>query len=208
MLRYLRRALDRELRQEVDVVADGGVAPQVPFASELLEEGREELARADGKASILLGASSVVLGVLFTSIADGSWSPSDLDQHNLSEGIFCTGVGSALLGVILLTLAVLPRTRHQGDREELAYFGHVVHFRESGVALRKSTRKRNHAAAKKKLARAMVRASLRSFDRTVDQVWIISNIVHRKYKLIYWGLVSYGFAVVLCGAALVLDNHF
>ncbi len=45
---------------------------------ELLVESREELARADGKASILLSALGVAADVIAAALLAGDWSPEGL----------------------------------------------------------------------------------------------------------------------------------
>lgn len=177
--------------------------PEVAFAEVLLDEGREELDRADSKASLLLGGSSVALGAFLGAALGGEWTPGKLHYHPATEWVFWIGVTFAAFGVFLLAWAVLPRTRHVGDRHQLAYFGHVVKFRERGVALRRDTRKKKVDTAKKNLTDAICRASAGSFERTVDQVWTVSMIVQKKYRRIRYGLFCYGIAAVLCTGAVI-----
>ncbi|MBG6184699.1 hypothetical protein IWX65_002677 [Arthrobacter sp. CAN_A214] len=44
-------------------------------------EAREELARADGKASTLLAAIGVVIGPIVAAAFGGSWHSRDLDNN-------------------------------------------------------------------------------------------------------------------------------
>ena len=48
------------------------------------------------------------------------------------------------------------------------YFGHVVRYREKGLAVRKATRRSRTERSKGQLKEAIVRASSTSFDRTVE----------------------------------------
>ena len=181
--------------------------PDEAFAEVLLDEGREELARADGKASILLSASGVILGALLAGVLAGTWSPTKLGDHPATEWSFWAGVAFAAVGVVLLAWAVLPRTRHNGSRETLAYFGHVVRYRERGLAIRRATRRSREARSKEELKKAVRTASAGTFDRTVDQVWTVSLIVYRKYRRIRWAMLAYAAAGILCVGAVIVNAH-
>jgi hypothetical protein len=57
------------------------VRSELPEA--LLEESREELGRADGKASILFAASGVVVSVLLAGAIARKWDPTELGWFQL-----------------------------------------------------------------------------------------------------------------------------
>ena len=66
-------------------------------AAALHRETREELARADGKATTLLGVVGLILGALLAGIIAGNWSPNHLGCFE--EMIFWLGaVGAAAAG--------------------------------------------------------------------------------------------------------------
>lgn len=191
-----------------DHLADGkGEHPDEAFAEVLLDEGREELVRADGKASILLGAGAIVFAALLAGALAGTWTPYKLHHHPAAEVVFWIGLGIGMLGLILLGWAVLPKTRHTGRRETLAYFGHVVMFRENRYAVRWETRRDRDRRGKAKLKSAIRAASAGRFDRTVDQVWTISHIVDRKYRLIRWALLAFGVSTVFCIGAVIANAN-
>jgi len=177
------------------------------FAEVLLDEGREELGRADRKASILLSAASIVLTALLAGALAGTWTPHKLHHHPAAEVVFWVGLGIGMVGLILLGWAVLPKTQHTGRRETLAYFGHVVMFNENRYAMRKATRRDRDARGKTELKAAIRAASAGRFDRTVDQVWTISHIVDRKYRLIRWALLIFGISAAFTIGAVIANAN-
>lgn len=179
-------------------------APEEAFAELLLDEGREELQRADNKASILLGAAGLVLSVFLGAAVAGDWDPTELGDGR-AQPFFWVGIGFAVLGVIMLAAAVMPRIKHDEAKEKLAYFGHVTQYREGGWALRPSTKARRDAAGRDDLRAAICTASLGRFDRTVDQVWAVSHIVQRKYKHVRRALWAFLTAGLLCSTGVLLD---
>lgn len=185
---------------------DGRLPPDTTFAEILLDEGREELNRADGKASILLASSGVIFSVLISAGMQGEWTPRKLGDHPVTEWAFWLGLAFGCVGIVLLAWSLLPRIKHVGDRGQLAYFGHVVLFREKRYILRKSMRAAHSARAKQELKRAITDASTSSFDRTVDQVWNVSNIVHKKYWRIRYSLLSYAMSAALCLGAVITNQ--
>lgn len=180
--------------------------PELAFAEILLDEGREELGRADGKASLLLSASGVIFSVLVGSALNGRWSPSDLGPNPTLEIIFWLGVLCAAVGLILVSSAVIPRTKHIGNRAQLAYFGHVVRYREKGFSLRRARKAQRFLNSKDELKKAIIAASSGTFDRTVDQVWSVSMIVHKKYRRIRYAFFAYGLAVILCSGSFITND--
>lgn len=171
--------------------------PGQAHASDLLAEIREEIARADQKASILLGAATVALGLVAAPLAatDG-WKPADLAPE--FEAVFWAGVGMAVLGLVFLGLAVYPltgtsrlffwlrRSKRPVHHERADYFGDLAEADSFDNAKRMT------------LAAAGDR-----FDRTVSQSWILSKLVTTKYAYTRWAFRSYGLAGLLVGCALI-----
>lgn len=178
--------------------------PEETFVEMLLDEGREELARADNKASVLLGAAGLVLSVFLGSVIAGDWDPTQIGNP-IAEASFWVGIALSVTGVARLAAAVMPRTKHDEAKENLAYFGHVIQYRRRGLAMRRSTRRRRDAEAKRDLHAAIAAVSTHRFDRMVDQVWVISLIVQRKYQHVRSGLLLIGLSSLLCVAALLVD---
>ena len=155
------------------------------LAEGLLKDAREELGRADGKATTLMSASGVIIGVLLAGAIAGRWNPTDLGLWQL---LWWPGTAVGLAGVVAFAAAVWPRISHEKPKDEVAYFGHVVQYEKV----------EDFEAA---LNRA---ASSPSKDRTVDQLFVISKIVQKKYQLIQLGMKLLGVALVLCVLAVVL----
>jgi len=187
--------------------AGNGESPEEALAEVLLDEGREELNRADAKASILLSAAGVIYAALIAGVLAGTWTPHKLHHHPATEVAFWAGLAVGVLGLALLAWAVLPRVRHTGRRESLAYFGHVVMFNESRWAIRTTSRQHRDERGKQDLNAAIRAASAGRFDRTVDQVWTISHIVDRKYRRIRWGMLGLGMSAALCIGAVIVNAN-
>ena len=91
---------------------------------ELLAESREELARADGKASMLLSALGVIVGVIAAALLAGDWSLDRLDHPY--RIIWWVGLGLTAAGSLALCLAVWPRLRHRLPGPSATYFDEIA----------------------------------------------------------------------------------
>jgi MFS family permease len=161
--------------------------PARALLAELLRESREEVVRADTKASIVFGLLGVALGVVLAGLIAGDWSPAGLRAE--VEWLFWVGAAASLGSMVLLGSAIWPRITHLEDREEVAYFGHVAAYRR-----------------REQFREAVLRQSERDPDgRTVDQVHAISGIAMRKYRLIQLAIVALALAAVCCLGAVMFD---
>lgn len=98
------------------------------YREALLAETREELQKADAKASILLAATGIAFSALLAAAGAGTWSPEKLHHGDARLAIWCS-LALALAGVCILGGAVIPRLRARTmDREKLHYFGNVRAF--------------------------------------------------------------------------------
>ena len=79
------------------------------YLLELLTEAREELTRADTKISILFASIGVVLGVLFLTVADNTWSPANLPLFLFI--IWAIGAISVFISCLLLGIALYPKVK-------------------------------------------------------------------------------------------------
>lgn len=168
----------------------GAPTPDVParlYAAAVLDNAREELDRADKKASILLAGTGVAIGALLSGLLAGSWAPSMLD--NKVEWMWWLGVACAAAAVGALGCAVFPRISRPKERRQLiAYFGDVVAFPDHDD-----------------LRNALVASAVADLDRLTDQLSAVSSIVQLKYRLIQaalWLLL----AAALLAIASVLIN--
>lgn len=160
--------------------------PVIAQANTVLAAAREELTRADGKASLLLAVIGVVMGALLAALLAGSWDPSQLS--NAVEWLWWLGVLAAVAGVAALGFAVYPRTRPKGLRPTMiAYFGDVVATPASDLeALLEETAKSPR-------------------DGALDQLRQVSGIVHRKYQAIRVALWALAGGAIACGVAVLIN---
>jgi hypothetical protein len=153
-------------------------------ARSLLAETREELDRADNKASIILAAAGVAAGLLFSSAIGGSWKPNELPP--LAKSVWWAASVVGAIGVLCLGRAVFPIIRRRdGPAGSIRYFGDVAKL-----------------ATPAEVRKMLLTAADDPLERTLDQVWILSRIVIVKYHYIRWGMCLVG--VALGGYLLVL----
>jgi MFS family permease len=153
----------------------------------LHRETREELAKADAKATTLTSIVGLILGALLAGAIAGDFSPQQFS--NRVEWLFWTGVGLALAAEIALCSAIFPRIESMESREALLYFGHVAQF---------ETRERFRSA--------LLNADT-EFERLTDQVYVLSKTVVRKYGLIRLGLFLLAAGVLFCMTSPLLDHY-
>lgn len=135
----------------------------VDFASQLLAEVREELSRADGKASILFAAATVVAAAIITGIVAGPWSPTDL--RPFAQTLWWLGTLFVAAGLGFLGSAVYPRVRDPHESNRVTYFMHVlVHLEPND------------------LRRVLEVEARDPLSRSIHQLQALSPIVKRKYR--------------------------
>jgi hypothetical protein len=175
------------------------------YREALLAETREELQKADNKASILLAASGIALSALLTAFAAGTWSPSHL-AHRDAELWSWTSISLALIGLFFIGTAVKPRLRSKETRKEaLHYFGDVHAFWPRWY--------RSHGAAGLTTARADFDKALEAAStgenlkkRLDDQIWFLGHIAFRKYRFVNVGLWFFAISILLAILALLTER--
>ncbi len=177
------------------------------YKDALLRETREELAKADGKASILLAASGIAFTALLTGATTSGWDPDKLLCHT-ARILTWSAIAVALLGGTFLGAAVKPRLRPEDDPPARPhYFGDVAAFGPSRWEMRK--RKAKLAAGRLRFENAL--DSLDQTDssaRTTDQIWQLSHVARRKYWLVSAGIWAYAVAVIVTVIAVVLEKQW
>jgi hypothetical protein len=150
------------------------------LVSQLLAESREELARADGKASLLLAASTVVIAAALTAVLANNWRPWAL--ANALWLVWWLGVLAGLGALAALGIAVYPRVSpsHKRNGDIVAYWGDVAGLTKGRLAKR-------------------ISKTARKGDRDQDQLLAIADIVRRKYTAIRWGIWLFAAAVAVAG---------
>lgn len=164
-----------------------GADPTVSYLADLLADTREELNRVDSKAALLLAASGVIIGALLAGMIGGRWTPFDLNSD--IEWIWWLGVASAALGVFSIAVAVYPRTsRRRAPQPAIpTYYGDVAAYKNIDsfrLAIEKAPAPR---------------------ERLIDQTFVLSRIVQRKYMLIRRGLRLLLLAILACTAAIMIN---
>jgi hypothetical protein len=162
-------------------------AAAVAMASDLLKETREEIGRADAKASTILGSVVIVLGLFVAAGLAGNWDPLRLSPF--AAGMWWIGVVLASTGVVLLAACIYPNVSNQLTKQVLGYFGHI-----------------NLYATRDELITALRDHGERPLDRLGDQLFVLSRIARRKYGFMRWGMWSLAGAALLISSALIA-NH-
>jgi MFS family permease len=153
----------------------------------LHKETREELAKADSKATTLMSVVGLILGAFLAGTIAGRLSPQRLGDS--VEWMFWIGVGFALVAEAALCFAVLPRTNPRLPKESLRYFAHVAQF-ESRDGFNSALLEVGD-----------------EYERLVDQVYDLSKTVVRKYGLIRLGLLTLAVGVLCCMASVLLSHY-
>jgi hypothetical protein len=152
------------------VKQDDALPAMTAYAERVLAWGREELTRADTKASILLAGSVAVIAAVIAGVVAGGWTPTELTEWR--EPVWWAAAVAAGLAVLLLAAAIYPRTmRRTGQPQVIAYYGDVVALKD-----------------RNELRTALERSARRDMDRLIDQVYQVSRIVKRKYRLLASGM--------------------
>jgi|SRR5579871_2196149 len=168
-------------------ISSGDADPSASYLADLLADTREELTRAESKAALILATTGVVIGALLAGLFAGKWTPFDLNSK--IEWLWWLGVASAGAGVFSIAAAVYPRIRRRGAAHPgvPAYYGDVAAY-ENIDAFRNAIEK----APKPR-------------ERLMDQTFVVSRIVQRKYVLLRRGLRCLLLAIVACIAAVMIN---
>lgn len=160
--------------------------PERITADRLLQDMRGEIARADSKASVLLGALSMTVGAFASVLAGRGWSPALLSGP--AAVAWWSGVGALTIALLALLMAVLPRYRHSDwtPGMPLTYFADV-----------------QRAVAEGRLSAALTDTEHAPPDRFAASLAATSRIVHDKHRWIRAGVGALCTGVpLLCAAVL------
>ncbi|MEU9142725.1 Pycsar system effector family protein [Streptomyces sp. NPDC048349] len=163
------------------------VPPGGEAATRLLADLRAEIARADSKASVLVGALGMTAGVISALLAGKGWRPDSLSTPGTA--VWWTGATALALALPALLLAVLPRYRatewHPGT--PLSYFGDI-----------------RSAVRQGRLAEALADTDRDPAASLMAALAENSRIAARKHQWIRTGLFAFCAAAVLLPAALLI----
>lgn len=134
----------------------------------------------------------MVVSVVISDASSGG-AFSELDNP-VVQILFWLGLASAVYGMGLLVLAILPRFRNIGDRNRLAFFAHAAAFGEGPTGEDDVARDQ----VRRELGKALVAvATVSSLDRLTDRDFDISTIVLAKYRRVRWAMLSLALGAVL-----------
>ncbi|MGW0865541.1 MULTISPECIES: Pycsar system effector family protein [Streptomyces] len=161
--------------------------PDVRAGAQLLADLRGEIARADAKATVLVGALGISGGMLAALLANRGWTPDRLPAP--AALLWWAGAASLVVALFALLLAVMPRYR--GSRwtpgSPLTYFGDVRRAARQGLL----------SAALADTGRDPARGLLLALADT-------SAIATRKHFWIRTGLLSFGCSAALLPGSMLL----
>ncbi|WP_019544546.1 Pycsar system effector family protein [Streptomyces sulphureus] len=150
------------------------------MGTRLLTELRSETARADSKASLLLGAMSMTVSLLVGLLAVREGSALRLSA---AGNVLLWAATAALAGALVcLLLAVMPRygTARWTPGRPLTYFGDIHRATEGG-----------------RLAEALAVTEARQSDGVLEALAQNSRIVGAKHRWIRAGLAVYSTGALL-----------
>ncbi|MEU3060018.1 Pycsar system effector family protein [Streptomyces subrutilus] len=156
-----------------------------PLAAQLLADLRVEIARADSKASLLVGALGMTAGLLGTQPAGRRWHPGTLSGPG--QVFWWAGVAALATALPALLLAVLPRSLRSGWQagSPLSYFGDI-----------------RSADLQGRLSEALAATDIDPAAALQAALAATSRIAVRKHQWIRAGLLAYGCGAVLLPTAL------
>lgn len=152
----------------------------------LLNETRDDISRAESKASIALGATGLVSGSVVGELINRFPDLTDAGKVVLSAG-----VAAVIFGLISLGLALIPNVfANPGGHEMLAFFGHVM------------------ATGSLAEFERLTEEQLDERQRLTNQIWTLSTLIMRKYAHIRRAFLALGAAVALGVLTMLIELAF
>ena len=152
----------------------------------MLAETREDVSKADQKASMILASLGIGVGAVLAGVLAGDWKPMDL--HGLGEVGWW--IGAALLGgaISCAGAAVWPRYDAGDASAGIYYWAHVASF-----------------SSLSSLTSALDSNTPTLDDRTRNQLWSMSKIANLKYGLIRKSMGLTAASIVFIFASLFVS---
>ena len=154
------------------------------LAATMLAEVSAELARADEKASLLIGSLGIAFSIVLSALLGGDWSTDGLSPIGVT--LWVLGGACAILSVLAAALAVWPRYTKPPATGAITFWGHI-----QGYA--------NH----RQVMAAMNERFLPEPERTYQQLFVLSAMVQRKYRQLRWSMGFAAAAPLLISAAFL-----
>ncbi|MEV0639296.1 Pycsar system effector family protein [Streptomyces sp. NPDC050619] len=160
--------------------------PRIQVGVQLLADLRTEIARADAKATVLVGVLGITAGGLGTLLSDRRWSPVGLSTP--AAVLWWVGSATLVAALLALLLAVIPRYRTSGwaPGQPLTYFGDI-----------------HRAARVGHLTTALAETGSDPVHGLFVALAETSRIAARKHFWIRTGVVAFGCAAVLLPGSLL-----
>ncbi|NYF57151.1 Pycsar system effector family protein [Micromonospora purpureochromogenes] len=174
-------ASDRSHRLRRADISTGAAAR---LTERLLAEARDELRRADAKATQWLSLFGGALLALVTGLVGASWSPSRL--AGTAVWTWWAGCLFGALTLVALIMALLPRTGGDPELRLVAYFGHVHKLRDPAL-----------------VRRYVERAAHDTMPSLISQLCWISRLAMTKYRWTRAGTVFAMLAAALIAVSLL-----
>ena len=155
------------------------------LADQLLQESREELTRADNKASLILAAASVVVALILGGAVAGDLTLSD--QPRVVVVLAAVAAVAVTIGIVFIAVAVFPRTG-TGVQGRARYFADIDQCeREQQVAVALSFEVESPGL------------------RTREQLLVLSGAVATKYAWTQRSMIALALGFTLAGVAALLS---
>ncbi|EPD55447.1 Pycsar system effector family protein [Streptomyces sp. HGB0020] len=161
-------------------------APRSRADVQLLADLRGEIARADAKATVLVGMLGLTAGLLSALLIDLHWTPARLPAP--AAALWWTGTALLALSLFALLFAVTPRygRSHWAPGLPLTYFGDIC----------RAVRADHLSSALADTDRAPARALRAALAEN-------SRIAARKHCWIRTGLIAFAGSMVLIPVSLL-----
>ena len=144
----------------------------------MLAEVREEIDRADQKASLLIGSLGIAFSIVLGGILGGSWDPTTLGPIATAVWSVCAILASG--SVTAAALAVWPRLTKSPGNGAITHWGHVYGLPSAEA-----------------VGEALAERGLYPPERNYQQLLVLSALVRRKYRAIRWSMALAGAASLL-----------
>lgn len=182
---------------------------QEGYKNGLLRETREELARADAKASVLLAASGIAFAALLATDPDTGWYPDHL-SHGAARISAWVAIVLTLLGIASVGSAVKPRLRAKPPEQGQPHYFADVEAYWPRWWQRLGARKRALESGRREFVKALDQMAdpAEESERLDDQIWALSHIAYRKYRMVSVGITLYALAAVAAIVAFVVEKQW
>ncbi len=155
------------------------------LAADMLTEAKDEIDRADQKASLLIGGLGITFSIVLSGMIGGDWSPALLSTPGLIA--WAVGIVIASASLVSAALAVWPRLTRTPGSGAITYWGQV-----------------RDRASPADVQSALAERGLHPPERSYQQLLVLSALVQRKYRAIRAAMVLAGAGTALVAVSFLL----